>query len=158
VPLNHAHPDLTVNFLEYWEVDAKGKERVWSWITNLPISRDNAAALMRAGRARWKIENETFNTLKNQGYHFEHNFGHGEQYLCSTLAGLMLLAFLIDQIQEHACRVFQLARARWRSRRYLWERFRALFLTAYVPNWEALMSAWADPGRFAYTLPTPDTS
>nr|WP_198246747.1 hypothetical protein [methane-oxidizing endosymbiont of Gigantopelta aegis] len=23
-------------------------------------------------RARWRIENETFNTLKNQGYHFEH--------------------------------------------------------------------------------------
>ena len=32
-------------------------------------------------RARWKIENETFNTLKNQGYHFEHNYGHGEQHL-----------------------------------------------------------------------------
>jgi len=78
VPLNHAHPDLTVNFLDYWEVDAKGKERIWSWITNLAITRDNAQALMRAGRARWKIENETFNTLKNQGYHFEHNFGHGK--------------------------------------------------------------------------------
>jgi hypothetical protein len=30
---------------------------------------------MSGGRARWKIENETFNTLKNQGYQFEHNFG-----------------------------------------------------------------------------------
>ncbi len=113
---------------------------------------------MRAGRARWKIENETFNTLKNQGYHFEHNFGHGKQYLCSTLAGLMLLAFLIDQVQEHACRLFQLARARWHSRRELWERFRALFLTVYVPSREALMCAWADPGRFRFTLPPPDTS
>jgi RNase P protein component len=129
VPLNHEHPDLTVNFLEYWEVDAKGKERIWSWITNLAITRINAEGLMRAGRARWKIENETFNTLKNQGYHFEHNFGHGKQYLCSTLAGLMLLAFLIDQIQEHACRVFQLAREHCKSRLYLWERFRALFMT-----------------------------
>jgi hypothetical protein len=53
---------------------------------------------MRVVRARWKIENETFNTLKNRGCHFEHNFGHGKQYLCGTLAGLMLLAFLIDQI------------------------------------------------------------
>ena len=34
---------------------------------------------MRGGRARWKIENETFNTLKNQGYHFEHNYGHGKK-------------------------------------------------------------------------------
>jgi hypothetical protein len=158
VPLNHEHPDLTVNFLEYWEVDAKGKERIWSWITNLAITRDNAQALMRAGRARWKIENETFNTLKNQGYHFEHNFGHGKQYLCSTLAGLMLLAFLIDQIQEHACRVFQLAREHCKSRLYLWERLRALFPTFYIPDWEALMSAWADPSRIKMALPAPDTS
>src|SRR5918998_1373581 len=31
--------------------------------------------IMQGARARWRIENETFNTLKNQGYHFEHNFG-----------------------------------------------------------------------------------
>jgi hypothetical protein len=28
--------------------------------------------MVRGARARWKIENETFNTLKNQGYHIEH--------------------------------------------------------------------------------------
>jgi len=32
------------------------------------LSLDNAYHVMRAGRARWKIENETFNTLKNLGY------------------------------------------------------------------------------------------
>jgi RNase P protein component len=158
VALNHSHPDLTVNFLEYWEIDAQGKERVWSWITNLSVNRENAHALMRAGRARWKIENETFNTLKNQGYQFEHNFGHGKQYLCSTLAGLMLLAFLVDQIQEQVCRVFQLAKERWRSRRYMWERFRALFFTFYAPDWEALMRAWADPSSVRFDLPPSDTS
>ena len=158
VPLNRAHPDLTVHFLEYWEIDARGKERVWSWITSLTISRENASALMRAGRARWKIENETFNTLKNQGYPFEHNFGHGKQYLCSTLAGLMLLAFLVDQIQEQVCRVFQLAKERWRSRRYLWERFRALIFTVHAPDWEALMRAWADPSSLQFHLPPHDTS
>lgn len=70
----------------------------------------------------------------------------------------MLLAFLIDQIQEHACRLFRQARRRWRSRRALWERFRALFFTFYVPNWEALMHAWADPTRHRFDLPTIDTS
>ncbi len=158
VALNRSHPDLTVNYLEYWEIDRTGAQRVWSWITNLGIRRDNAEALMRAARARWKIENETFNTLKNQGYHFEHNYGHGQQFLCSTLAGLMLLAFLIDQIQEHACRLFQQARERYQSRRYLWEKFRALFLMAYVPSWEALMSVWADPSRYRANLSVPDTS
>ncbi len=158
VALNETHSALKVNFLEYWEIDANGQECVWSWITNLPVNRENAEALMRAGRARWKIENETFNTLKNQGYNFEHNYGHGKQYLCSTLAGLMLLAFLIDQIQEHACRVFQRARERYKSRRYLWERLRGLFFTANAPNWEAFMNAMLDPSRYSTTLPMPDTS
>ena len=55
---------------------------------------------MRGGRARWKVENETFNTLKNQGYQFEHNFGHGKKNLHTVFAYLMMLAFLVDQIQE----------------------------------------------------------
>lgn len=54
---------------------------------------------MRAGRARWRIENETFNRLKNQGYHFEHNFGQGHKHLSSVFAQMMVLAFLIDQIE-----------------------------------------------------------
>ena len=60
---------------------------------------------MCAGRARWKIENETFNTLKNQGYCFEHNFGHGEKNLSTVFAFLMMLAFLIDQIQQRCCKL-----------------------------------------------------
>ena len=64
---------------------------------------------MRGGRARWKIENETFNTLKNQGYHLEHNYGHGEQNLSVVLALLMMLAFLVDQVQQLCCPLFQAA-------------------------------------------------
>jgi len=58
---------------------------------------------MRAGRARWRIENETFNTLKNQGCHFEHNYGHGKENLCSVMTMLMMLAFLIDQPHGKPC-------------------------------------------------------
>ena len=65
------------------------------WI--LAITTDNACHLVRGGRARWKIENETFNTLKNQGYHVEHNFGHGKENLSVVFLMLMVLAFLIDQ-------------------------------------------------------------
>ena len=43
-------------------------------------------------------QNETFQTLKKQGYHLEHNYGHGKEHLSSTLAGLMLLSFLFDQV------------------------------------------------------------
>ncbi len=81
VPLNDANFDLEVNFLEYWEHHPSGKTQHFSWVTDITITPENLMQLMRAGRARWKIENETFNTLKTQGYHFEHNFGHGYRHL-----------------------------------------------------------------------------
>ena len=61
----------------------------FSWVTDIPITDENIVQLMKAGRARWKIENETFNTLKNQGYEFEHNFGHGKRNLCNNLMTLI---------------------------------------------------------------------
>ena len=104
-PLNDANFQLEVNFLAYWELKPNGKQRHFSWVTDLPIDDSNVMDLMRAGRARWRIENETFNTLKNQGYNFEHNFGHGEKHLATVFAYLMMLAFLIDQIQQRCCRL-----------------------------------------------------
>jgi Transposase DDE domain len=82
LPLNASHPDLRINFIEYWEIGAT-KVQHWSWVTDIRVSKRNVYQLMRGGRARWKIENETFNTLKNQGYNFEHNDGHGERWLHS---------------------------------------------------------------------------
>lgn len=76
VPLNDTHTEFKVNFIEYWEIGSKsGKGYHGTWITDILITQENAYAIVRGGRARWHIENETFNTLKNQGYHFEHNFG-----------------------------------------------------------------------------------
>src|SRR5262245_30899091 len=63
---------------------------------------------MRGGRARWTIENATCNTLQNQGYHFEQNYGHGEQNLAVGFATLMRLAFLVDQAQQLCCALFQM--------------------------------------------------
>ena len=67
-----------------------------SWITEILLTPESVWAIMRGGRARWKIENETFNTLKNQGYHLEHNYGHGEKNLSVVLALVMMLAFPVD--------------------------------------------------------------
>ena len=64
-----------------------------AWVTSLPVGKANVADIAAAGRARWKIENETFNVMKNHGYELEHNFGHGETFLAMTLAALNLLAF-----------------------------------------------------------------
>ena len=96
---------------------------------------------MRGGRARWKIENEAFNTLKTQGYYLEHNYGHGRQHLATVFALLMMLAFLVDQAQELGCRLFQAARARFRSRTSLWEKLRSLFTTYFIQDWPTLWTA-----------------
>jgi hypothetical protein len=69
-------------------------------VTDLHLTATNVSRIARGGRCRWRIENETFNTLKNQGYHFEHNYGHGEKNLGVVLMMLMMAAFLIDQVQQ----------------------------------------------------------
>lgn len=139
-PLNESHPELLVNFLEYWEFTDHG-EQYFSWVTDLPITVQNAYTLMCGGRARWKTENETFNTLKNQGYHFEHNFGHGQHYLSVIFAHLMMLAFLVDQLQEAACQLFQAALAKVGSKIRLWEKLRAYFLSLHFDSMELLYKA-----------------
>jgi len=126
VPLNDSHPDLLVNFLDYSEYDQDGNRvKYFSWITDLRITKGNAPWLVRGGRARWKIENETFNTLKNQGYHFEHNYGHGHQHLSVVFAMLMMLAFLVDQVQQLCCQLFRAVLDKLGSKRLLWERLRS---------------------------------
>lgn len=155
LPLNHTHPQLRVNFLEYWENKGESQLR-FSWITDIELSQDNVERIMRGGRARWKIENETFNTLKNQGYNLEHNYGHGQQHLTTVLGFLMMLAFLVDQAQELGCRLWQAARAHFRSRTSLWERLRVLFTGFYIPDWKTLWEAIAT-GHAPMVL-APDTS
>ena len=97
------------------------------WVTDFEISLENAYDLMRAGRARWRIENETFNTLKNQGYNLEHNYGLGKQHLSAVFIHLMMLAFLVDQVQQLCCPLFQAARSKCRCKSSLWENVRMLF-------------------------------
>jgi hypothetical protein len=66
IPLNDAHQELKVNFIEYWELDLEGNILYHnSWITDIAIIQDNAYMIARGGRARWKVENETFNTLSS---------------------------------------------------------------------------------------------
>jgi len=142
VPLNASNADVRVNFIEYWEI-GQTKVQHFSWVTDFRVSKRNVYHLMRGGRARWKIENETFNTLKNQGYHFEHNYGHGEQHLSVVFAMLMVLAFCVDQAQQLCCALFRAVWTKLGSKRMLWERMRALFydyaLTSMRQLFEALL-------------------
>jgi hypothetical protein len=140
MPLNAANTGVRVNFIEYWEI-GQHKVQHFSWVTDLRVSKRKVFHLMRGGRARWKIENETFNTLKNQGYNFEHNYGHGEQPLSVVFAMLMMLAFLVDQAQQLCCALFQAVWVKLGSQRLLWERMRALFYTYALASMRQLFEA-----------------
>ena len=138
VPLNDANYNYRVNVLEYWETKKDGRKQRFSWVTKLPITSDNVYEVMRAGRSRWKIENETFNTLKNQGYNFQHNYGHGYKNLCSVMTMLMMLSFLIDQVQQLCCKVYQKARKHAGRLTTLFERVRVLTGMIVFNSWEHL--------------------
>src|SRR5207302_10055037 len=140
VPLNAANTGVRVNFIEYWEQGAD-KVQHFSWVTDLRVSTRNVFHLMRGGRARWKIENETFNTLKNQGYNFEHNYGHGETNLSVVFAMLMMLAFLVDQTQQLCGALFRAVWLKLGSKRLLWERLRALFYGYRLESMRELLEA-----------------
>ena len=58
------------------------------------------AEIARAGRARWKIENESFNCLSRHGYHSKHNFGHGSDGLANLLVVLNLLACAFHSVLD----------------------------------------------------------
>lgn len=137
--LNKSHPDLLVNALEYWQVNAKGKELYFSWVTDLALSCDNVYQIMRAGRARWRIENETFNTLKNQGYNLGHNYGLGKEHLSAVFIHLMMLAFLVDQIQQLCCPLFNAAWQKCQSKIHLWECIRGTFKICIAPSMEVIL-------------------
>ena len=145
VPLNDTHHDYRVNVMQYWESKPNGKRQYFSWITQLKMSEKNVYQIMRGGRARWRIENETFNTLKNQGYHFEHNYGHGNENLCSVMTMLMMLAFLIDQVQQLCCKVYRKARQHVGTLRRLFEKVRNRIDIAVWDSWHHLYTFIGEP-------------
>ena len=103
------------------------------------------------GRLRWPTLHETFNTLKNQGYQFERNFGHGNQNLSTIFAQLMLLAFFIDQCLRHLNKRFQQAYAKVGSLRSLWHKMLALLYLAEIPDFETLYDVFIHHPPFKLT-------
>lgn len=148
VPLNGNKKTLWVNYFEYWLVDGGKVTYHNSWVTDFSVSEGNVTKLVRMGRCRWKIENETFNTLKNQGYHIEHNFGHGEKHLSINFLLLNLLAFFMHQIFELTDPLYQECRRAFGSRRNLWDHLRISIRLLIFPDWETLLRRLLRPSNF----------
>lgn len=139
VPLNGNKKTILTNYFEYWLIDNGKVTYHNSWVTDIPISSNNVEELVRGGRCRWKIENETFNTLKNQGYHIEHNYGHGKKNLSMNFFLLNLLAFFMHQILELTDKLYQECRKKFGSKRNLWDHLRVSIRILIFPDWESLL-------------------
>lgn len=145
VPLNGTADADQVNFFEYWLQVGKKATYHNSWVTDITVDKQNIVELVQAGRARWKIENETFNTLKNQGYHIEHNFGHGQRNLSINFFILNLIAFFIHQILELCDPGYQYCRSKFSARKEYWNNLRAAIHIMLFRNFEHLLHNLADP-------------
>ena len=147
VPLNGSKDADLVNFFQYQLVAKTGKVTYKnSWVTDIDVDENNVVSLVKGGRARWKIENETFNTLKNQGYHLEHNFGHGQQNLSMIFFVLNLLAFYVHQILELTDPLYHKVRySKFTSRKEYWNQLRCTIRILIFPRWESLLQFILDP-------------
>jgi hypothetical protein len=140
VPLNASRADVRVNVIEYGEL---GPDQVQhcSWVTDVRVSQRHVSTLMRGGRARWQIDNETCKTLKNPGDNVEHHYGHGEQHLSVVCARLMMLAFWVDQTQQLCWALFRAVWTKLGSKRLWWERLRALCYDSRLESMRELLEA-----------------
>jgi hypothetical protein len=146
VPLRGTADAVTVTWFSVEILNGSGKRTYYnSFITDLPVTADRVVELAACGRARWKIENETFNVLKTNGYNLEHNFGHGKQTLSNLLVTLNLLAFAFHTVANLCVLAWRTAVAARGAKYRFFEHLRTI--TAYIvfPNWHSLLTAIADP-------------
>jgi len=139
VPLNGNKDAPSVNYVEYWMKDGQRTVYHNSWVTDMPLDDECIEEMVRIARSRWAIENEVFNTVKNHGYHIEHNYGHGVKSLSFNFFLLNMLAFFLHQIFELTDRTYQWLRKRMGSKKNLWDHLRVACYMIVFPDWEDLL-------------------
>lgn len=144
VPLHGDKNAVSVNFLQcvIRGKSKKGDDEVLyknNWVTDIAISKENITTLVKAGRCRWKGENEVFNVMKNHGYCMERNYGHGQQHLAFNIYLLTLLAFFFHQIFELTDHQYQACREKFGSKKHLWEKLRSWIDIIIFDTWEQLL-------------------
>jgi len=132
-PLRDGRDAMLVNWVGVTITDAKGKITYNSaFVTSLPVTPDTVAEIVAGARARWKIENESFNVLKSNGYHLEHNFGHGKQHLA-----IHTVCDCLEQLWINA-------RTAKRARTRFFEHIRTITAYLVFPDWTTLMQPLID--------------
>ena len=156
IPLRDGEDALLVNWCELTTTDESGRVLYHnSFATSLALDDRQVPAVVAAGRSRWKIDNENNNTLKTKGYHFEHNYGHGQQHLSSVLTSLIILAFLVHTVLEWMDDPYQRLRRKLPSRQRLFGDIRTLTSYLCFESWGDLMTFMLQ--SFEPALPQPET-
>ena len=145
LPLNGHKDSIFINFLRctVFSSNKQGEETILyknSWVTNVVLSADNINTLVRAGRCRWKNENECFNVMKNQGYCMEHSYGHGKKNRAFNFYLLTLIAFFMHQIFELVDGSYKACRKKLGSKKHLWETIRSYIKIIVFDTWDTLLS------------------
>lgn len=142
VPLRAGSAALTVNWCELTIVQEETGEQLYhnAFATSHRLTDETVVPLVAAGRARWKIENENNNVLKNYGYHLEHNFGHGAQYLSMILVLLNLLAFLLHTVLDLCDQTYHRLREALRRRQTFFNDLKALTRYMLFESWDQMLN------------------
>ncbi len=146
IPIRDSDDAIAVNWCEVTITNKKTGKIMYhnAFVTNKQMRAETVEEICRSGRTRWKVENESNNTLKTKGYHLEHNYGHGKQYLASILASLTLIAFLLHTLLDMGCDLYRQLRQELPSRVSFFNDLRAV--TTYWPfeSWERMFTFMID--------------
>jgi len=142
VPLTDDELSLEVNWCEVTVINEKTQEVLYknNWITNHKITETNVEEIVKAGRSRWKVENESNNVLKNHGYNLEHNFGHGQNHLSEFLLSLNLIAFLFHTVLDLVNSTYQKIRELLVTRTAFFNDIRTLLKFLWFKDWSDFFS------------------
>jgi len=83
--------------IEKYETEEKNTKR-FVHLTDMIIDRTTAVQISYTGRLRWKIENEGFNTQKNQGYNLKHKFSRVSLIAAKNYYQCIQIAHIINQL------------------------------------------------------------
>lgn len=133
---------MIVNWCEVTITNASGKATYRNaFITGLDVDADNVVGIVNCGRTRWKIENESFNVLKNHGYNLAHNFGHGSNHLAKTFAAMNLLAFSFHNACDVLEELWQRARKKAGKRTSFFNKFIVICQYYVFATWNELTTS-----------------
>lgn len=157
IDLNGNENSVEVNFISYKMIVVQ-KDRTEkvvyrnNWVTDFEITEANIQKIVLCGRARWKLENECFNTLKNQGYRLDHNYGHGNKSLSFIFYLFQLLAFFFHQIAELTDGLYLAVKEKFGNKKEMWNFIRTSLQLFLLDSWEMLFQLVLNPKRFNPTL------